>query len=62
MSAEPIRNTVCPTCGGFRKVNNPRLYQIQVDETLTTGITMGEWKTCPQCNGDGHLPGLQPPV
>lgn len=62
MSAEPIRNTVCPTCGGFRKINKPRLYQIQVDEDLKTGMTMGEWSTCPQCDGDGHLPGLQPPV
>lgn len=54
-------SAMCFTCGGFQKVNNPRLYQIQVDERLTTGMTMGEWKVCPQCHGAGRLP-LQAPV
>lgn len=52
---------MCFTCGGFQKINNPRLYQIQVDDRLTTGMTMGEWKVCPQCGGSGRLP-LRAPV
>lgn len=53
-------SAICFTCGGLQRVTNPRLYQIQVDENLTTGMTMGEWKTCPQCNGSGHLPPQAP--
>lgn len=53
-------SAICFTCGGFQRINNPRLYQIQVDENLVTGMTMGEWKTCPQCHGDGRLPPQAP--
>ncbi|GAA4867574.1 hypothetical protein [Saccharopolyspora cebuensis] len=56
------RNTVCYSCGGFRKISEPRLYEIQATEELTTGMTMGEWRPCPQCDGAGLLPGLRPPV
>lgn len=52
---------MCVTCGGFQKISNPRLYQIQFDERLTIGMTMGEWKMCPRCGGSGRLP-LRAPV
>jgi hypothetical protein len=55
-------NAVCFTCGGFRKISEPRLYVIQATADTQTGMTMGEWRTCPQCRGAGQLPGLQPPV
>ncbi len=55
-------NTVCFTCGGFRKLSEPRVYVIQATEELQTGMTMGEWRTCPRCGGSGQLPGVHPPV
>ncbi|SDK56956.1 hypothetical protein SAMN04487820_109166 [Actinopolyspora mzabensis] len=55
-------NTVCPNCGGFQKVSEPRLYMIRATEETHAGMTLGEWRTCPQCQGDGHTPGLRPPV
>ena len=55
-------NAVCYTCGGLRKVTQPRLYVIQVTEDMQTGMTMNEFRTCPQCDGRGWLPGLVPPV
>jgi hypothetical protein len=55
-------NAVCFTCGGFRKTSEPRVYVIQATEEMQTGMTLGEWRTCPQCDGAGQLPGLQPPL
>lgn len=55
-------NAVCYTCGGFRKISEPRLYVVQATEEVATGMTMAEWRTCPQCHGDGMLRGLNPPV
>lgn len=55
-------NTVCLTCGGFRQVSEPRLYAIQATEDLRTGMTLAEWRVCPQCQGTGLLPSLTPPV
>lgn len=55
-------NAVCFTCGGFRKISEPRVYAVQATEQVTTGMTMAEWRTCPQCHGDGMLRGLHPPV
>lgn len=55
-------NTACFTCGGFRKVNQPRVYVIQATEELRTAMTMGEWRTCSHCRGAGQLPGLHPPL
>lgn len=55
-------NALCFTCGGFKKVSEPRLYMIQATEDMQTGMTMAEWRTCPQCKGKGFLPGLQPPA
>lgn len=58
----PPMRAVCFTCGGFEKLSEPRLYVIQATPELTTGMTMAEWRTCPQCNGEGHLPLRRPPV
>ena len=58
----PGPNAVCFTCGGFRKVSEPRIYLIQATSDLHTAMTMGEWRTCPQCKGTGQLSGLGPPV
>ncbi|MGP4020436.1 hypothetical protein [Saccharopolyspora sp. 5N708] len=55
-------NALCFTCGGLRKISEPRLYVVQATEDLQTGMTMAEWRTCPQCEGKGYLPGLHPPV
>ncbi|MER7083030.1 hypothetical protein SAMN02982929_01717 [Saccharopolyspora kobensis] len=55
-------NAICFTCGGFKKVSDPRLYMIQATEDLTTGMTLAEWRGCPQCGGDGILTGIRPPV
>ncbi|MBK0869173.1 MAG: hypothetical protein IJH84_04955 [Saccharopolyspora sp.] len=55
-------NTVCFGCAGFRKLSEPRLYLIQATTDTQTGMTMGEWRTCPHCNGAGKLPGVRPPV
>ncbi|MGW1681318.1 hypothetical protein [Saccharopolyspora sp. NPDC002376] len=55
-------NAICFTCGGFKKVSDPRLYMIQATEDLMTGMTLAEWRGCPQCGGDGILAGLRPPV
>ncbi|GAA4846582.1 hypothetical protein [Saccharopolyspora rosea] len=55
-------NTLCFTCGGMRKLSNPRIYVVQATEQTETGMTMAEWRTCPQCDGSGMLPGIQPPV
>jgi len=55
-------NAMCFTCGGLRKISEPRLYVVQATEDLQTGMTMAEWRTCPQCKGKGYLPGLAPPV
>ena len=57
----PDMRAVCFTCGGFQKIAEPRLYMIQATPDLTTGMTMQEWRTCPQCRGDGLVP-LRPPV
>lgn len=55
-------NTVCFTCGGFRKVSEPRVYVIQATAEMQTGMSMGEWRSCPQCDSSGQLPGLRPPA
>ncbi|WP_084792145.1 hypothetical protein [Actinopolyspora mortivallis] len=55
-------NTLCFRCGGFRKVNAPRLYMIQATEDTRAGMTLGEWRTCPACRGSGRLNGLTPPA
>lgn len=55
-------NTVCFSCGGFKKISEPRIYVIQATRETETGMTMGEWRTCPQCKGLGILPGITPPV
>ncbi|MBB5156332.1 hypothetical protein [Saccharopolyspora phatthalungensis] len=55
-------NSLCFTCAGLRKISEARLYVVQATEDLQTGMTMAEWRTCPQCGGKGYLPGLQPPV
>ncbi|GAA2807275.1 hypothetical protein [Saccharopolyspora taberi] len=55
-------NAVCFTCGGFRKVSEPRIYLVQATADLHTGMTLGEWRTCPQCSGAGQLSGTAPPV
>lgn len=62
-NTEPPRkmHAVCFSCGGFEKISEPRLYMIQATPDLTTGMTMSEWRPCPQCHGRGYLP-LQPPV
>lgn len=54
-------NTLCFTCGGFRKTSEPRLYLIQATEEMQTGMTLSEWRTCRQCEGAGQLPGLPAP-
>ncbi len=63
-SESPARgpNTVCFSCGGFRKVSEPRVYVIQATSDTRTGMSMGEWRDCPHCGGVGHLSGLIPPV
>ncbi|QIZ35814.1 MULTISPECIES: hypothetical protein [Saccharopolyspora] len=55
-------NALCFTCGGMRKISEPRIYVVQATEDMQTGMTMAEWRTCPQCDGKGYLPGLVPPV
>jgi hypothetical protein len=55
-------NAVCYTCGGFRKVSEPRLYAVQATREIETGMTLAEWRTCPQCHGKGQLPGITPPA
>lgn len=55
-------NALCFTCGGMRKISEPRLYVIQATEDMQAGMTMGEWKTCPHCKGKGYLPGINPPA
>jgi hypothetical protein len=55
-------NTVCFTCGGFRKISEPRVYVIQATAEMQTGMSMGEWRSCPQCASAGQLPGLKPPA
>ncbi|WP_460961965.1 hypothetical protein [Parasphingorhabdus pacifica] len=55
-------NTVCFTCGGFRKLSEPRAYAIQATAELTTAMSMGEWRTCHECRGSGRLAGLTPPI
>lgn len=55
-------HTVCHTCMGMRGYTEPRLYLIQATEDTQTGMTLGEHRTCRDCNGTGKLPGLQPPV
>lgn len=55
-------NALCFTCGGLRKISEPRLYLIQATEDLQTGMTMAEWRSCPRCGGKGYVPGIQPPV
>jgi hypothetical protein len=55
-------HAVCFSCGGFRKVSEPRVYVIQATADMQTGMTMGEWKDCPQCSGAGQLPGIHPPA
>ncbi|GAA0539759.1 hypothetical protein GCM10009533_43630 [Saccharopolyspora spinosporotrichia] len=57
-----VPSAVCFTCGGFRKVSEPRIYLIQATADMWTGMTMGEWRTCPQCTGEGQLPGVRPPL
>ncbi|GAA0524187.1 hypothetical protein GCM10011581_44890 [Saccharopolyspora subtropica] len=54
-------NAVCHTCGGMQRISTPRLYVVQATNELTTGMTMAEGRTCPQCKGRGSLSGLQPP-
>ncbi|MDR7301198.1 hypothetical protein [Haloactinomyces albus] len=55
-------NTLCFTCGGFRRVSEPRVYVIQATTDMQAGMTMAEWRTCPHCRGTGHLRGLDAPV
>lgn len=55
-------NTVCFTCGGFRKCSDARAYVIQATAELTTGMNMAEWRTCRKCHGSGRIAGLTPPV
>ena len=54
-------NTLCFTCGGFRKISEPRLYLIQATTEVQTGMNLSEWRTCPQCEGTGQLPGTPSP-
>lgn len=53
---------VCFTCGGFRKVSEPRVYVIQATTEIRTAMSLAEWRTCPQCNGSGQMHSLHPPV
>lgn len=55
-------NALCFTCGGLKKISEPRLYMIQATEEMQTGMTMAEWRTCPQCTGKGYLRGINPPA
>lgn len=55
-------NTLCFLCGGFRHISEPRVYAFQATSDLQAGMTMAEWRTCPQCKGAGQLPGLRAPV
>lgn len=55
-------NTLCFTCGGFRKLSEPRVYVIQATSDTTAGMTMGEWRDCPHCHGAGHIRGLSAPA
>lgn len=55
-------NAVCFTCGGFRKVSEPRVYVIQATAEMRTAMSLAEWRTCPQCGGAGQLPGLRAPA
>lgn len=55
-------NAVCFTCGGFRKVSEPRVYVIQATADTRAGMTMGEWRDCPHCGGTGRRIGLHPPT
>ncbi|MBE9374155.1 hypothetical protein IQ251_06800 [Saccharopolyspora sp. HNM0983] len=55
-------NALCFTCGGLRKLSEPRLYAVQATEDLQTGMTLSEWRSCPQCSGKGYLNGLNPPM
>ncbi|MBB5071977.1 hypothetical protein [Saccharopolyspora gloriosae] len=43
-------------------MSEPRLYVIQATRETETGMSMGEWRSCPHCGGAGRLPGLQPPI
>ncbi|MGI8308815.1 hypothetical protein [Saccharopolyspora hattusasensis] len=53
---------LCFTCGGLRKLGEPRMYVVQATEDMRTGMTTGEWRTRPQCQGTGHLSSLYPPA
>ncbi len=55
-------NSLCFICGGYRQISEPRLYVVQATRELRTGMTLGEWRPCPQCAGNGQLPDLHPPV
>lgn len=55
-------HAVCFTCGGFRKISEPRVYVIQATTDMQTGMSLGEWRTCPQCQGSGQVRGLCPPA
>lgn len=54
-------NALCFTCGGFRKISEPRIYVIQATVEMQTGMSLSEWRTCPQCEGAGQLSGLRSP-
>lgn len=55
-------SALCVTCGGFCKVSNPRVYVIQATTDTKAGMTLAEWRDCPQCGGTGHLSGLRAPT
>lgn len=50
-------NTVCHDCGGDGRVGAARMI-------VSSGVASTAWvaSECPTCEGDGWLPGLQPPV
>ncbi|GDY30955.1 hypothetical protein [Gandjariella thermophila] len=50
-------HTVCHLCGGMGEIADPVL-------AVRGGapFTVNPGRPCPACAGEGHLPGLQPPV
>ena len=50
-------HTVCHLCGGLGEIADPVL-------ALRGGapFTINPGRPCPCCAGDGHLPGIRPPV
>jgi hypothetical protein len=50
-------HTVCHLCGGVGEISDPVL-------AVRGGapFTVNPGRPCPACDGEGHLPGIQPPL